>query len=197
MKAKSVILAGLVLLAFITLSCAPVMAQEMTPGLVGGVTWDTTPEEILQAEGITGMEDLLAAAYTEEGTQISLSHFAEGEEPTRQFFYAYQKGKLMAYGCAIVSFYQAEGADMAAYYDMYLRRFAQAYGDPAEQDRERIDTLLSVLYGEDLSALTAYAGWDLGDDTILFHINADGMNIMYMYISESRMLSPAEETAAE
>jgi hypothetical protein len=185
---KQKLTACLLVLTLLAGASAALADQAVTPGLVDDITWDTTIEEILEAEGVSGMEDLIAAAYTEEGTQAALVHSAEGDEPSRQFTYAFISGQLLAYGCAIASFYQPEGTDMAQYYDTYLERFSQAYGDPAGQDPERTEALYNAFITEEQMAfINAYTIWDLGDDTILYLVNMMDTNIVYMFVSESRI----------
>jgi hypothetical protein len=190
MKALS---AGLAFLMVLTVFSAGLADQAVTPGLVEGVTWDTTPEEILEVETVSRAEDLIAAAYTEAGTEISILHPAEGDEPARQLSYAYKGGLLMGYGCIIASIYQPEGTDMAQYYDVYLQRFSRAYGNPADQDQARVEALYSSFITENVRAfITAHAVWDLGDDTVLFLLNMMDTNITYMFASESRLLAIVE-----
>ena len=175
------LMAGLLALALLTGLCTAALAED-APLLMTDVTWEMTPEEVMEAEGAAGADT--AEAYDAAGAQYVFTYPAEGDEPLRQVAYAFIGGQLMMYGCTVLVSNLPEGTDPAAYYDSVLARLTALYGGAPEEETYAITMMQAMIAaGQEDDAITAYMLWDLGDGSLLYLEHLADTTITYTFVN--------------
>jgi hypothetical protein len=188
MKANRIINKGIGLLtALVVLLCTlPAAAFAATTqeafSFRNGITWNTTVDEMLAAEGVDSEEDYeyYDSGYAEmymfdvdmDGTWIQVAYGFVEDQPVLAAEYF-------------------EGEDKENF-DLHQTELSQLYGQPTETDAVNAAPLLEALGSEDLDdGLTAIVGWTLADGTRIY------LMVMYdeiytFYFNADRLLAAGD-----
>jgi len=159
-KFKSIISAGLCLLLLL-----PALAAAGTAFSFRGVTWDTTPAQMMAAEGIAEGDGSYNCGEYNGFTNYYLK--------SQNVYYVF-RGEQLATAYALVS-----GA-----YDAKAAELTTAYGDPAEVAADTVSALLNRLSpNSTFSNLTA---WRLSDGTLAALVAVGGETYV-IYFNEQRV----------
>ena len=177
--------AGLLLSLFVLLlACATASAEGFE--LDNGVTWTTTAQELLDAEGVQQAEDYDYSVYN--GYEL---YEIESDADTQALSNAY--GFLNGQMVFAATYYTQAAADSFSAYEAALRA---RYGEPTETDAVHATALFDRVEAGALDAeyLTAISGWTLADGTAAYLFVLDG-DIYTFYFNEPALLGP--ENAAQ
>jgi len=187
---KRILASALALALLLPLLCAAALADDTTPLLLTGVTWDMTPEAVMEAEGAGGADT--TQGWSETGAQYAFNYPAEGGEPAREVVYVFIGGQLTMYSCLIDAASQDGETDVSPYYDILLARLTEAYGEPSQEQTAML-VMLTAMVASDVEsgAIKAYALWDLGDGTVLYLENRENTSISYTFLNTARLFGIA------
>jgi hypothetical protein len=178
---KRTIAGMLSLLLLLPSLCAAALAAEASPLLLADVTWDMTPEAVMEAEGMGGADT--SAAWT-TGAQYVFNYPAENGEPARQVLYVFMAGQLITYSCTIHADGQTGEPELAQQYDILLARLGEKYGEPTQGQTQATAMLTAMFASVDMEgSVVAYAVWDLGDGTVIYLENREGNYVSYAFIN--------------
>lgn len=179
-------IAGLLTLLILLPSlCAAAFAAETSPLLLTDVTWDMTPEAVMEAEG-RGGTDTSAAWGT--GAQYLFSYPAEGGEPARTVIYVFVTGQLIMYNCTIYADEQIGEPELARQYDILLAKLGEKYGEPAQEQPQAIAMLMAMAASVDVEgSIVADTVWVLGDGTLIYLENREGNYVSYAFINPAML----------
>jgi len=161
-------------LALVLLLCATATGSAAF-SFRGGVTWDTTVDQMLAAEG------------------LSEADYNQKELGGYTFFYL--KGKNVYYVYRNVSgtdmLVQAYTVLSAEAYAAKLETLTAQFGAPADIEADTIITLMDTIYGSGsvtAGELTAFTAWRLADGTLAALFATGGAAYM-AYFHEQRILN--------
>ncbi|HPF87933.1 MAG TPA: hypothetical protein PK537_07750 [Candidatus Limiplasma sp.] len=145
-----------------------------------GITWDTTPDELLAAEGADA-DTYETADYEEYRYTVTGD---DGE--AMQVAYGYADGRMIYVG----THYLSSAADETA---RRLTELVVRYGTPPQTDATQALSLFAVLEPEGIDAdtLTKFAGWTLDDGTQLCLMERSGETYVF-YLNEDRIAALGE-----
>ncbi len=174
----------LVLALALALFAAPAAAQEAAAELEGGITWDTTVEQMLAAEGATANDNLNTYGVG-DFLQYGFDHNT-GDVDAGFLYYIFKNDSLVMYGKNVVLSYLPEGTEMNAFIDGLVAQFTQRYGEPVYTDAQLFaDALNTMEEGavkpEDVDTFT---GWDAGGGTDLYLVTHGGDSLIYVYVNK-------------
>ena len=168
MKANRIMHKGIVLLTALAVLLCVVPASALTAtapaadeafSFRNGITWDTTVDEMLAAEGVESEEDY---EYYDTGYTEMYSLEIDMDDTYMQVGYGFVDGLLLF----AAEYYEDEPTEN---YDQHLAELTALYGQPTETDAQNAAPLFKAIGTEDLDdGLSAIAGWTLANGTRVY-----------------------------
>lgn len=157
------------------------------------IDWETSISQMREIEGVA--EDDKPDTYSVgDFTQYGFQHEADEGVLPRYIYYIFKLERLVMYGCSFDSYMLPDGTDLEEIYGAQLERLKGKYGEPSIVGKQRLIRLMDVLdegslHEDDIEQI---AGWELGDGTELYLLNALGDSIIYIYADSGELLGTGE-----
>ncbi|MBN1777323.1 MAG: hypothetical protein JW811_04295 [Clostridiales bacterium] len=178
-----------ILFLALALFTADAAAAEGTFTFRNGVTWDTTPEEMLNAEGLRLSS---ARVHSRDYNGYSFISIKEEGMDDESVFYIFREGELfMAYTTL------PKDTGTVGVFDDAAAKYSVLYGTPVEMPGEVLSMMYNIFVPgstvpEDFGRLLA---WWLSDGTLAVLLGFRGTNVM-SYLHEQRILDAGEAALA-
>jgi hypothetical protein len=176
---------------------APAAETSEAPGQQSGpdedVDWGTSISRMREIEGVT--QDNEPEMYSVgDFTQYGFRREADEGALPAYIYYIFKLERLVMYGCSFDSYMLPDGTDLEEIYGAQLARLSEKYGEPSIDDKQRFIRLMDVLDEGSLHEgdIEQIAGWDLGNGTELYLLNALGDSIIYIYADSEELLKTGE-----
>ena len=163
--------------------------------LMDGVSWGLTIDEMREKESASGNVELDAYSF-DDGIQYSFIQQNDDDSKT-YILYIYKHGQLVLYGQNGNEYCYPEGTVMQDIFDKWQAGLTGTYGEQTINDEQQLIDRYNALGGckIDKENITAFNGWDLGDDTDLFLFNLNESNIFCIYANRLRI--PGDVTTSK
>ena len=175
-------LIALALLCLFVAAAPPALAE----ALPGGVTWETTFQDMLALEGAAQDDDLFVVeggAYTQYG-------FLRLGAYTDVTVYVFKGDLLVMYGGNASSSMQAAAVAFGDVYTDVLATLTETHGEPSLADPQPAMDAANTIQADAIKPddVVSFAGWDLGGGTVLYHLhlkNAREESVVTIYVNEA------------
>ena len=161
------------------LTPAPALAEETAGEYVftfrNGITWDSTLEEAMEAEGLFGRD-----VHTDGGISMFSVNSALFAGLTVDLFYCSMNGTLICIGC--IPDRDTDNAEALADIKAALTGM---YGQPNMTELNRVLNIIRIVSRSDVETVpveaSPWAGWVLPDErTLVFASDVDGVGLIFL-----------------